>query len=162
MFRMALILSCLALVAACQTVPDRLGFSARQVAVMTQAGFRQVDSHFELGLADRMLFEVDSSVLQADQVTRLNQLAGALRGVGIDSARVEGNTDSTGTSEYNLALSQRRALAVKQAMVSGGMAETAIQAVGLGETNPLASNDTDEGRQQNRRVVIIISPEDAS
>lgn len=162
MIRAILASALLLLVAACQTVPAKPGFNAQQVAVLREQGFEAVEDRFELGLADRLLFEIDKSELIADQATRLTQLAGALLAVGIHGARVEGHTDSSGSAAYNQALSERRALTVKKSLATGGIAEQAITHVGRGEKDPLESNRTAEGRQQNRRVVIIVSPADAS
>lgn len=148
--------------AACATVPARPGFTARQEAVLRQQGFEPVDDRFELGLADRLLFAFDKSELIAAQADRLHRLAAALLGVGIHGARVEGHTDSSGSASYNQALSQRRAQTVKQAIVDGGMDAAAISAAGLGESAPLESNRTATGRHENRRVVIIVAPEDAN
>ena len=69
---------------------------------------------------------------------------------------IEGHTDAVGTTESNQLLSDRRAAAVKQWLVGRRIAATLITARGRGETAPLASNDTPEGRQQNRRVDIRI------
>jgi outer membrane protein OmpA-like peptidoglycan-associated protein len=69
---------------------------------------------------------------------------------------IEGHTDSTGSDEYNLDLSQRRADAVRFLLVSSGIDSARIQAKGMGEHYPIASNDNDGGRQLNRRVEIII------
>lgn len=66
-----------------------------------------------------------------------------------------GHTDSTGSAEYNLGLSKRRAQAVSDYLVSTGVAEEKLREVGRGEEDPIASNDTAEGRAQNRRVEII-------
>jgi outer membrane protein OmpA-like peptidoglycan-associated protein len=158
-----LMLVCLiAALAACQTVPKKLGFSKQQVAVLTTEGFKPVEENYELGFDDRVLFEVDKSDLSGKAVAILGRLTKVLRGVGIHGAGVEGHTDSTGSDEYNQALSERRASSVKAQIVSTGMAEAEVRAVGLGETQPVASNDTDEGRQQNRRVVIVVTPVDAN
>jgi OOP family OmpA-OmpF porin len=148
------------LLAACQTIPAGPSFSQRQVAVLQQEGFKPVGENWELGIADRLLFEVDQSELQPANAAVIDRLAKILLGVGIGGTLVEGHTDSTGTPEYNQALSLRRAQAVKAAMVTAGMAETAVRVVGLGETDPIESNATDEGRAQNRRVVVIVAPSD--
>ena len=81
--------------------------------------------------------------------------------VGIKGASVIGHTDSTGAEEYNAGLSQRRAQAVAQSMIVAGMDSSRIRVEGRGESQPIDSNDTEEGRAQNRRVVIVVSPEDA-
>jgi outer membrane protein OmpA-like peptidoglycan-associated protein len=148
--------------AACQTVPKKLGFSKVQVAALTSEGFKPVEENYELGLDDRVLFEVDKSDLSAEAVGILDRLTKVLLGVGIHGAGVEGHTDSTGSDDYNQALSERRAAAVKVQIVSTGMAEPEVRAAGLGETQPVAGNDTPEGRQQNRRVVIVVTPADAN
>jgi OmpA-OmpF porin, OOP family len=73
--------------------------------------------------------------------------------------RIEGHTDSRGSASYNDTLSQWRADAVYHALVSRGVDSSRIQSVGRGMELPVASNDTAEGRQQNRRVELIFSNE---
>lgn len=152
----------LAVLAACQTVPQKAGFNQRQVAALTTAEFKPVGENYELGLSDRVLFEIDQSDLSADAVVTINKLAAVLTSVGIDGAGVEGHTDSSGSSEYNQQLSERRASTVKAQFVIAGLPAANVRAVGRGETQAIASNDTPEGRAQNRRVVIIVTPEDAN
>lgn len=71
--------------------------------------------------------------------------------------RVEGFIDSTGSEEFNLELSQNRAEAVRRALVSRGIETERILAQGYGESQPVATNQTSAGRQQNRRVDIVVS-----
>ncbi len=158
--RKVLVLFAALLVAACQTVPAVRGFSAQQVAVLKQEGFAPVGENWELGIADRVLFAVNESELKPENAAVIERLAKILLGIGIGGTMVEGHTDSTGSAEYNQALSLRRAQSVKAAMVAAGMAEPAVRVVGLGETDPIESNDTEEGRAQNRRVVVIVAPSD--
>lgn len=156
-----IIAACAALLlAACQTIPAEPSFSPRQIAVLQQEGFKPVGENWELGIADRVLFAVNSSDLQPESTAVIERLTKILLGIGVGGTMVEGHTDSTGSSEYNQALSLRRAQAVKAAMVVTGMAEPAVRVIGLGETDPIESNDTDEGRAQNRRVVVIVAPSD--
>lgn len=155
---LALMLSTLA---ACQTVNPPPGLNARQVAVLQQNGFVQNGDAWELGMPDRLLFPTDESRLAADQSARLARLATALSEVGIRGATIEGHTDSTGAATYNRTLSQRRAEVVEQALAGGGMQAEAIRATGVGEADPIESNATAQGRQQNRRVVIVITAADA-
>lgn len=151
-----------ALVAACATVPAKPAFNKAQVAEMTELGFQPAGDNFELGLEDRVLFEVDKSELNSEASAVLGRIGGGLSKVGIRGALVVGHTDSTGSAEYNLGLSQRRAASVKAGLVLAGMDLARLRDQGVGETQPVASNDTDAGRAQNRRVVIVVSPEDAN
>jgi outer membrane protein OmpA-like peptidoglycan-associated protein len=99
-------------------------------------------------------FSSDSAVLtDADKAT-LDELAATLGRLKFVSGTVEGHTDSTGTDEYNLGLSERRAQAASDYLQSKGIAVGRMKAVGLGESQPVADNSTAEGRAQNRRVVL--------
>lgn len=146
------------LLAACQTMPAPKGFNAAQIAVLKSEGFIENEAGWELTLTERLLFAVNESAIKPEQEARIATLAGNLLSVGIDSARIEGHTDSTGAAAYNLALSQARAQAVATPLQAGGMRFTADQVIGRGEALPLSSNDTPEGRQDNRRVVVIVTP----
>jgi outer membrane protein OmpA-like peptidoglycan-associated protein len=70
---------------------------------------------------------------------------------------VEGHTDSVGGDEYNQSLSELRAQAVRDYFVQQGIASSSVESHGYGKTAPIASNDTAEGRQQNRRVELVLS-----
>lgn len=160
--RKMVVLMLIAALAACQTVPKKPGFSKLQVEAMTELGFQPAGENFELGLEDRVLFAVDKSELNPEANAVLNRLSTALMKVGINSAGVVGHTDATGSDEYNLALSQRRAAAVKAGLVAEGMNPAEVRDQGAGESQPIATNDTEEGRKQNRRVVIVVTPADAN
>jgi outer membrane protein OmpA-like peptidoglycan-associated protein len=71
--------------------------------------------------------------------------------------RIEGHTDNSGSAETNQALSQQRANNVRDYLVRQGLDAGSLSAQGLGENNPVADNGTDEGRQKNRRIEIIVS-----
>ncbi|EHM01536.1 OmpA family protein [Acetobacteraceae bacterium AT-5844] len=144
--------------AACQAPT---GFSAEQIAALRGNGFQPVDENWELGMADRLLFATDESRLDPVQEQNIGRMTGTLVGVGVRGARVEGHTDDTGAADYNEQLSLRRAGAVKQAMVRGGMDDSAVHAIGRGSRAPVETNRTAAGRRENRRVVIIVSPADA-
>ena len=151
----------LALVAACATVPAKPAFNAKQVAVLQENGFKPDGDNYELGMADRVLFDVDKADLKPEMVETIDKLTKALTGVGIHGATVEGHTDSTGSAEYNQSLSERRAQAVKAQIVQAGMNAAEVGAVGKGESDPIGDNATEEGRAQNRRVVIVVTPANA-
>lgn len=103
-----------------------------------------------------VLFEVDKADLKAGAIRNLGKLVDFLQGYPEREIRIEGHTDSTGAAEYNLGLSQRRAESVRELLVSRGIQAGRITTEGLGEDYPVASNDTGAGRQQNRRVEIIL------
>lgn len=148
------------LLAGCQTMPAA-PFSSEQVAVLEGKGFRQVDGNYLLGLQNKVLFGFDSSDLQTDTRAMLGELGRELSAVGIRGAMVEGHSSAEGSADYNLKLSERRAQAVRQALVLGGLSDAGMRVRGVGALDPIAPNDSEEGRQQNRRVVIVVTPADA-
>lgn len=150
---------------ACQTVPNDGAavvspYSAEQVAMLRQYEFKQDGDRWLLGLDSKLLFPSDGAVLAEGQVATIGTMARELSNVGIHGADVEGHADSTGEAAYNKELSLRRAEAVKSVLISGGMQAGRVNAAGLGESRPVASNATAKGRKENRRVVIIVSPDD--
>jgi outer membrane protein OmpA-like peptidoglycan-associated protein len=88
---------------------------------------------------------------------RLAKVSGIVLAYPSLHVAVEGHTDSVGSDDYNQQLSERRAQAVRDYFVQQGIASGAVEAHGYGKTEPIASNDTPEGRQQNRRVELILS-----
>lgn len=99
-------------------------------------------------------FDSDSDVIRDESKPTLDQVASMLRSAADLQLTIEGHTDSTATLEHNRDLSTRRANAVKQYLVSAGIAAARLDAVGLGATRPVASNDTPLGRAANRRVEL--------
>jgi peptidoglycan-binding protein ArfA len=88
---------------------------------------------------------------------RLNEVAKALKDMGDDQlASIEGFTDSRGNDDANMKLSQERANMVMQYLISQGVKAEKLRAMGRGEANPVASNDSPEGRANNRRVEIVV------
>jgi len=104
------------------------------------------------------LFDYDKAILKDKGKAELHALDESIkaRGAKIVDVHVIGYTDSEGTEKYNMALSLRRADAVRNYMVSEGVASSMIKVSGEGESNPVASNATAEGRAQNRRVEIHV------
>jgi iron complex outermembrane recepter protein len=106
-----------------------------------------------------MVFEFDSEALTVETRAMLDGLVADLRTRPADivagtKVAVEGHTDSVGTDAYNQGLSQRRAESVRQYLIDKGLSASMVVATGAGETSPTDSNDTAEGRHNNRRVVI--------
>ncbi len=108
-----------------------------------------------------VLFGVNSSALKAGSYDELNRVARVLNQYPQTTITIAGHTDSTGSGEYNQKLSERRAGAVKNALVGMGVNPARMTAVGYGETRPIADNNTESGRQMNRRVEILINPQQA-
>ena len=106
--------------------------------------------------ASDALFDFDKSELKPEGKKALDELIGKIKSVDLQLAIAVGHTDSVGSEAYNLALSTRRAESVKSYMVSQGLPANKITTVGKGESQPVASNDTAEGRAKNRRVDIEV------
>jgi outer membrane protein OmpA-like peptidoglycan-associated protein len=104
-------------------------------------------------------FDTNSAVLRPGLNSEINRVAGILNQYPNTFVRVEGHTDSRGSNEYNMDLSIRRSNAVKNLLLQRGVSENRIEVVGFGETMPVATNETEAGRQKNRRVEIKIAPQ---
>lgn len=104
-------------------------------------------------------FDTNSTVVRPGLNSELNRVAGVMNQYPDTLVRVEGHTDSKGSNEYNLDLSNRRAIAVRNLLVQRGVADSRIDVVGYGESMPVATNETEAGRQKNRRVEIKIAPQ---
>ncbi len=102
-------------------------------------------------------FDTGKAALKSGSRNTLGRIAEQLRLNDRLTIVVEGHTDSTGSDESNQALSEKRAAAVKDALVSAGVGADRVTAVGKGEAAPVATNDTAAGRQQNRRVEIVLA-----
>lgn len=105
-----------------------------------------------------ILFAVDSATVQPGLQADLRTLAASLQRYPNTTVEVVGHTDNTGTAAYNQGLSERRALAVTSILQASGVPSSRLRAIGAGESQPIASNLTAEGRAQNRRVEITIRP----
>jgi len=104
-------------------------------------------------------FDTDSTRIRPGLYSEITRVANILRQYPDTFVRVEGHTDSVGSDEYNMDLSIRRANSVKSLLISEGVAGDRMQAVGYGESVPVATNGTAAGRQMNRRVEIKIAPQ---
>jgi outer membrane protein OmpA-like peptidoglycan-associated protein len=111
-----------------------------------------------LNMPSNITFEVDSYALRSEFMNTLNGVAMVLNEYKSTLVTIAGHTDSTGSAEHNMELSRNRALAVAQYLQGQNVALERLAATGYGETRPIASNDTPEGRAQNRRVEITLDP----
>lgn len=103
-----------------------------------------------------VLFPVDSAVIGTNGRSTLEEVATVLSDFPRTAVVVQGHTDSTGSEEHNLDLSERRAKAVRNHLVTRGVTDGRMTSLGLGEGYPVASNDSEAGRRQNRRVEILL------
>ena len=111
-----------------------------------------------LNMPENITFGFDRSDLQPQFFAVLDNVAGTLREYNQTIVEVAGHTDSKGTDAYNQALSDRRANAVGNYLMSKGLVRDRFILIGAGESRPVASNETDAGRAQNRRVEITLVP----
>lgn len=119
--------------------------------------------NINLVMPANVTFANDDASINPSFYGSLNQLANTMIQYNQTSINVAGHTDSNGSDSYNLSLSQRRAMSVKNYLVSQGVPAYRIQTTGYGESMPIASNSTDSGRAQNRRVELsIIAPQSLS
>lgn len=114
------------------------------------------DDMVRVSVSSEASFDFDKSTLKPEFKPTLDKVAGVLRGDPNIRIFVVGHTDSVGTEAYNLGLSERRAQAVSNYLISAGVSSSQITTEGHGESEPRASNDTAEGRAQNRRVEIYL------
>jgi outer membrane protein OmpA-like peptidoglycan-associated protein len=106
--------------------------------------------------SSEILFEIDSALLSTTARSALGDVAVVLNDFPKTAVVVQGFTDSTGSEEHNLKLSQRRATSVRAYLVDRGVGPGRVTAIGYGEDHPVASNDSEDGRRLNRRVSILI------
>lgn len=111
-----------------------------------------------LNMPSNITFQTDQSDIQPGFYPTLNSVALVLQKFNKTLVDVYGHTDSTGNDGYNMELSQRRASSVAQYLQAQGVDGRRFAVVGMGESQPIASNATEAGRAQNRRVEIRLSP----
>jgi outer membrane protein OmpA-like peptidoglycan-associated protein len=114
--------------------------------------------HLMVTMPDGILFDTDSATIRAGLQADLRAMARNLQQYPASTVDVIGHTDNTGSADYNQDLSARRASAVAGVLLEQGVDPARVRSFGRGENEPVATNLTPEGRQQNRRVEIIIRP----
>lgn len=127
-------------------------------AQMAALQAKKTERGMVLTLGD-VLFDLDKAELKPAGKRTVRKLADFMKKYPRRQVRVEGYTDSTGKADYNQTLSEHRADAVSQALIGQGIDPDRIETKGFGEQYPVATNETDSGRQRNRRVEIVISDE---
>ena len=127
-----------------------------RTTVLLDLGLEKTDDGYVLNLPGPLIFDTGSDTLSDSAKAVLTTLATQLRALNIESLRLFGHTDNVGTADFNLNLSSKRAEAIAVAMVGQGFSADNLERRGFGFSRPLASNDTPEGRAQNRRVAVIV------
>jgi outer membrane protein OmpA-like peptidoglycan-associated protein len=109
-------------------------------------------------MTNQTAFDVNSASIKPGFHTTMNKLADVVVRYGKTTLTVVGHTDSTGSDQYNQRLSEQRAVSVVQYLESKNVDGMRLATAGKGESQPIASNDTEAGRQANRRVEIYVEP----
>jgi outer membrane protein OmpA-like peptidoglycan-associated protein len=120
------------------------------------AKVERVGEGIKITFSSGILFDVDKSDLKDNSKTELAELSTILNKYADTNIMLAGHTDSTGSDEYNLGLSQRRAQSVADYLLTRNVDPARFTVKGFGKSDPVASNDTADGRAQNRRVEVAI------
>ncbi len=158
----ALILIAALGLAACSTSPNRFGAGGPGAGGIGAAGLGSPSdpaspAYFNQTIGDRVLFAVDQSTLSPQAQEVLRQQAVWLMNNGDYTAIIEGHADEQGTREYNLALGDRRATAVRDFLVTQGVAPNRLRTVSYGKERPLEVCSEESCYAQNRRAVTVIA-----
>jgi peptidoglycan-associated lipoprotein len=148
-----------ALVAACESAPTDTGAKAGagQATPPAAAGIVAGSKEdFVANVGDRVFFDYDKSAIRTDAKATLDKQTAWLKKYPSYSMTVEGHCDERGTREYNIALGERRANAVKQYLVANGVAATRVKTVSFGKEKPVAMGSNEASWSQNRRGVTAL------
>lgn len=124
------------------------------------AKIERVGEGIKITFDSGILFDVDKATLKDEAKANIDKLAVILKKYPDTNVLIEGHTDATGTEEHNLELSRERAQSVSNYLAQLGVDPARFTATGYGESQPIAPNDTQEGRQQNRRVELAVMAND--
>lgn len=127
---------------------------------LTGAKVERVGEGIKITFDSGLLFDVDKATLKPQSMENLKKLAATLQKYEDTNILLEGHTDNTGSDEHNLELSRLRAQAVANYLATLQVSSTRFTIMGYGETQPLASNETVDGRQANRRVDLAVMAND--
>lgn len=128
-----------------------------ELVAVTEPAAAPIAAFETISFETATLFDFDKDQLRPEGRRKLDQVISQIRdGERVGRVEIVGRADSTGPTEYNQGLSERRAASVKQYMAENGIDPNRVETRGLGETHPITSNATREGRQLNRRVDIDV------
>jgi outer membrane protein OmpA-like peptidoglycan-associated protein len=138
-------------------IGSRMDRQAKELAQnIPGAKVERVGEGIQVTFESGLLYDFDSDVVRAEARKNLRSLAQSLDKYPGSDILIVGHTDQVGPASYNQSLSERRAAAAADYLVLQGVARTRVSTRGMGETEPLASNDTERGRELNRRVEVAI------
>jgi outer membrane protein OmpA-like peptidoglycan-associated protein len=137
---------------------DRQEAALRERLARTGVGVTRVGDEIQLVMPGNVTFETDRREIRAEFYEVLSSVAVVLKEYEKTLVEISGYTDSTGEADYNQRLSEARSESVQRYLAAQGVADVRLVARGFGERNPVGSNETAEGRQQNRRVEIRLVP----
>lgn len=142
---------------AAEAASARLNEALNQLRVLVSeiTNLRETSRGLVISLSD-ILFETARATLKPGAVQNINRIAAVLNQYPDYNISVEGHTDARGSDAYNQTLSENRARAVADALIAAGVPSSRIASKGFGESQPVASNETTAGMQQNRRVEVIV------
>ena len=142
-----------------RSIGNKMDKQARKISeALPGADVERVGEGIRLVLKeDAVRFDVNKSTLTATAKTNLNKLIPVFNEYSETNIDVFGYTDSSGKADYNLKLSKDRAESVKTYLISKGLVAERVKTTGLGIADPIASNETEEGKSQNRRVEFAIT-----
>jgi outer membrane protein OmpA-like peptidoglycan-associated protein len=123
---------------------------------LDRLGAEVSETEVRIRLSGSVLFDFDSDAIRADAERTLTEVAEVLQAYPGRPVRIEGHTDSIASDAYNQALSERRAAAVRKWLGAHGVEAGRMSTAGFGESRPVAGNETAAGRQENRRVEIVV------
>ena len=140
------------------TILDRQARDLEQALGNDRIAIENTGSELVVTMPQDLLFATDSATVRGDLQADLRALASNLRAYPSSNVLIIGHTDNTGEAGYNQNLSERRAQSVRTVLLNANVPASRLRAFGRGESEPVATNLTAEGRQQNRRVEIVIRP----
>jgi outer membrane protein OmpA-like peptidoglycan-associated protein len=132
---------------------------AKELDAIPGADVQRRDDSLLVNFQSQLLFDTGASQLQPGAYDKMRSLATTLNNYPQSQVVIKGHTDSTGDDRFNQRLSEERADRVRAFLVSEGVSSSRVTAIGYGESMPVSSNNTESGRQQNRRVEIEIRPD---
>lgn len=138
-------------------IGSRMDKQAKELAQdIPGAKVERVGEGIQVTFESGLLYDFDSDNMKPEARTNLRELAASLKEYDGSELLIVGHTDATGSDSYNQSLSERRATAARSYLIAQGVEASRVKTRGLGESEPIATNDTEAGRQANRRVEVAI------